>query len=137
LAANVLQERLVATLSAFFGGLALLLAGLGLYGVMSYTVARRRNEIGIRIALGAEPGSVVRLVLNQVTAITAIGLVAGAAAAAGSGRLVNALLFNLAATDRTMLALTAMTLAAVAALAGYLPTRRAARIDPMAALREE
>ena len=137
LGANVLQERLVATLSAFFGGLALLLAALGLYGVMSYTVTRRRNEIGIRMALGAEPRRVVRLVLNHVGAITIVGLVAGAAVAVGTGRFINSLLFNLAASDRTMIAVTALTLAAAAAIAGYLPARRAARIDPMVALRED
>lgn len=137
LGANILQERLVATLSAFFGGLALLLAALGLYGVMSYTVTRRRNEIGIRMALGAEPRKVVNLVLRNVAIITAIGLAIGAAASLGTGRFINALLFNLAATDRTMIAVTGITLAAAAAIAGYLPARRAARIDPMSALREE
>lgn len=137
LGANVLQERLVATLSAFFGGLALLLAALGLYGVMSYSVSRRRNEIGIRMALGAEPERVIALVLRHVAVITLVGLIVGAAAAVGSGRFINALLFNLAATDRTMIVVTALTLAAAAAIAGYLPARRAARIDPMAALREE
>jgi predicted permease len=135
--ANVLQERLLATLSGFFGVLALLLAALGLYGVMSYAVTRRRNEIGIRMALGAEPPAVVGLVLKQVALITAVGLVAGAAASLGTGRFINALLYNLAASDRTMIVVTAVTLAAAAALAGYVPARRAARIDPMAALREE
>jgi predicted permease len=135
--AAVVQERLVATLSAFFGGLALLLAAIGLYGVMSYSVSRRRNEIGIRMALGAEPDTVVRLVLAHVSLITVAGLAAGAAAAVGAGRFVNALLFNLATYDGQMLALTAVTLALTAAVAGYLPARRAARIDPMLALRDE
>jgi len=137
LGANVLQEKLVATLSAFFGGLALLLAALGLYGVMSYTVTRRRNEIGIRMALGAEPRKVIGLVLRNVAMITVLGLIVGAAASVGTGRFINALLYNLAASDRTMIVVTAMTLAVAAAIAGYLPARRAARIDPMAALRDE
>jgi putative ABC transport system permease protein len=137
LGANVLQERLVATLSGFFGVLALMLAALGLYGVMSYSVTRRRNEIGIRMALGAEPQKVIRLVLRNVAFITAAGLIAGAAGAVATGRFINTLLYNLAASDVTMIVVTAITLAAAAAIAGYLPARRAARIDPMAALREE
>jgi ABC-type antimicrobial peptide transport system permease subunit len=137
LGANVLQERLVANLSGFFGGLALLLAALGLYGVMSYTVTRRRNEIGIRMALGAEPGRVVSLVLKNVALITIAGLIVGAAASVGAGRFINTLLYNLASSDGTMIAITALTLASAAAIAGYLPARRAARIDPMTALRED
>jgi putative ABC transport system permease protein len=137
LGAAVMQERLIATLSAFFGGLALLLAALGLYGVMSYSVSRRRSEIGIRMALGAEPDSVIRMVLTHVALITAAGILVGAAGAVGTGRFINTLLFNLATGDRTMIVVTAATLAAAAAVAGYLPARRAARIDPMTALREE
>lgn len=137
LGANVLQERLVATLSGFFGILALLLAALGLYGVMSYTVTRRRNEIGIRMALGAEPGKVIVLVLRNVALITGAGLIVGAVASVGTGRFINSLLFNLAASDRTMIVVTAITLAIAAAIAGYLPARRAARIDPMTALRQD
>ena len=137
LGAAVIQERLIASLSAFFGGLALLLAALGLYGVMSYSVSRRRNEIGIRMALGAEPDTVITLVLKHVALITVMGLLIGAVAAISTGRFINSLLFNLATYDRTMIAVTAITLAAAAAIAGYLPARRAARIDPMAALREE
>jgi len=137
LGANLLQERLIASLSAFFGGLALLLAALGLYGVMSYSVTRRKSEIGIRMALGAEPHRVVRLVLGHVALITIAGLVVGAVASIGAGRFINALLFNLATTDTTMMVMTAATLAAAAAIAGYLPARRAARIDPTVALRED
>jgi predicted permease len=137
LKANVTQERLIASLSSFFGGLALLLAALGLYGVMSYSVSRRKSEIGIRMALGAEPRRVVRLVVGHVALITVAGLLVGAVASIGTGRLVNPLLFNVAASDLTMIAATAVTLAAAAAVAGYLPARRAARIDPTVALRED
>jgi putative ABC transport system permease protein len=135
--AATLQERLVASLSAFFGGLALLLAALGLYGVMSYSVTRRRNEIGIRVALGAEPRRVVRLVLGNVALITLAGLIIGAIASVSTGRFVNALLFRLSSSDTTMIVVTTITLSLAAAVAGYLPARRAAHIDPMKALREE
>lgn len=137
LGAAAIQERLLASLSAFFGGLALLLAALGLYGVMSYSVSRRRNEIGVRVALGAEPKRVIAMVLGHVALIALMGLSAGAVAAVGTGRFVNALLFNLVTGDPAMIAVTAMALALVAGVAGYLPARRAARIDPMTALREE
>jgi len=133
---STMQERLVASLSAFFGGLALLLAAVGLYGVMSYAVTRRRNEIGIRMALGAEPGSVMRLVLGQVGLVTAAGLIVGIVVAIGAGRFVNTLLFGLATTDATMIGLAALALAIAAIAAGFFPARRASRVDPMLALRE-
>ena len=135
--AALIQERLVASLSAFFGGLALLLAAIGLYGVMSYSVARRRNEIGIRMALGAAPDKVMRLVLANVALVTVIGLVVGIALAIGTGRFVETLLFGLVANDMTMVVIAAVTLGGAAALAGYVPARRAARVDPMVALREQ
>jgi len=136
LRAAVVQERLVASLSAFFGALAMLLAAIGLYGVMSYTVARRRNEIGIRIALGAAPAKVMWHVLSHVALVTVVGLVVGAAVSLGTGRFVNTLLFGLVASDTTMVIIAAVTLGSAAALAGYLPARRAASVDPMIALRE-
>lgn len=135
--AALTQERLVASLSAFFGGLALLLAAIGLYGVMSYSVARRRNEIGIRMALGAAPQKVMRLVLSNVALVTILGLAVGIGLALATGRFVNTLLFGLVATDMTMVVIATATLAGAAGVAGYLPARRAARVDPMVALREQ
>jgi putative ABC transport system permease protein len=134
---SMMQERLIAMLSGFFGALALLVAGIGLYGTMSLAVARRRNEIGIRMALGALPGSVVWMVLRDVTIVTLIGIAIGAVSGVLSGRLVAALLFGLEPSDITTWALAIAALAAAAGLAGYLPARRAARLDPMLALREE
>jgi ABC-type antimicrobial peptide transport system permease subunit len=131
------RERLLATLSGFFGGLALLLATIGLYGVMSYNVARRRNEIGIRLALGADQGGVLRMVLSEVARLVGVGLAVGLGAALVTTRFVWAFLYGLKATDPSTLVLAAAVLAAVAAVAGYLPARRASRLDPMAALREE
>jgi predicted permease len=135
--AAMIQERLVASLSAFFGGLALLLAAIGLYGVMSYSVARRRNEIGIRMALGAAPREVMSHVLTNVAIVTVVGLTAGIALAIATGRFVNTLLFGLVASDLTMVAIAAVTLGGAAALAGYVPARRAAHVDPLVALREQ
>jgi predicted permease len=132
------QERVVAMLSAFFGGLALLLAGLGLYGVMSYAVSRRRTEIGIRMALGAGPAGAVRLVLRRVAILVGVGVAAGAVLAIWAGQFVAAtgLLFGLEPRDPATLASSAVVLATIGAMAGYLPARRASRIDPARILRE-
>jgi predicted permease len=124
------QDRIVAELSGFFGGLALLLAGLGLYGVTSYAVTRRRAELGIRMALGAAPAIVIRLVLARVSTLVASGVAIGAAFALGSARFVTALLYGLQPSDPATLVGAVMTLVTVGALAGWLPAYRASRIDP-------
>jgi len=134
---SLIQERVIAMLSGFFGTLALLVAGVGLYGMMSLAVTRRRNEIGVRMALGAEPGRVIRMVLREVATITLLGLIAGAAIALTASQLVAKLLFGLTPTDPATCAMATALLASVALLAGYLPARRASRVDPMIALREE
>jgi putative ABC transport system permease protein len=130
------QERVVAMLSAFFGGLALLLAGLGLYGVMSYAVSRRRTEIGIRMALGAGPAGAVRLVLVRVAVLVGMGVIAGAALSLWASKYVATLLFGLPPRDPATLLTAALVLTAIGGIAGYLPARRAARIDPARVLRE-
>jgi predicted permease len=134
---GMLRERLMATLSTFFGMLAALIAAIGLYGVMSYLVARRTNEIGIRIALGADGRRVLALVMSESARLLGIGLAAGTALALAVGRTAESMLFGVTPGDsRTLLAAIGL-LAAVTAAASYLPARRAARLEPMAALREE
>jgi putative ABC transport system permease protein len=135
--ASLIQERMVAMLSGFFGGLALLLAVLGLYGVTSYAVSRRRAEIGIRIALGAAPSGVVRLVLTRVTALVAIGVAVGAGVSVWASKFVATLLFGLEPRDPATLVSAAVVLAAIGAIAGWLPAYRASRIDPAEVLRSE
>jgi predicted permease len=134
---SIEREKLLATLSGFFGALALMLATVGLYGVMSYNVARRRNEIGIRIALGAQQSRVLRMVLGEVSVLIGIGLAIGLGAAIGTTRFLAGFLYGMKANDPWTLSLAAGVLALVAALAGFLPARRASRLDPMRALREE
>jgi predicted permease len=131
------RERLLATLSGFFGGLALLLAMIGLYGVMSYNVTRRRNEIGIRMALGAEPARVLRMVMREVGLLIAVGLALGLAVALATTRLVATFLYGLTPRDPLTLSLAVVLLAVVASLAGYLQARRASRLEPLIALRDE
>src|SRR5499426_811318 len=134
---SLAQQKLVARLATFFGLLALLLACVGLYGVLSYAVARRTNEIGVRMALGAMRGDVIWLVLREALALVGAGAVIGLLASLAATRTVSTLLFGLEPDDPLTIAAATLLLLAVAALAGYLPARRAARVDPMAALREE
>jgi predicted permease len=134
---SLLRERLMATLSGFFGALAALIATIGLYGVMSYTVARRRNEIGIRMALGADPRDVVRMVMREASILLSAGVVIGTLLAVGAARTASALLFGLRPGDPATLAAAAAALGGVAMLASYLPALRAARLEPTEALREE
>jgi ABC-type antimicrobial peptide transport system permease subunit len=134
---SLVTERMLASLSTMFGCLATLLAAIGLYGVMAYTVARRTREIGIRMALGASRGSVVWLVLREVLLLAGIGVAAGAPAAWASTRLVETQLFGIKPADPMTMLLAAIGIAAVALFSGYLPARRATAIDPMRALRWE
>jgi predicted permease len=129
------QERVIAMLSGFFGALALLLAGIGLYGVTSYAVSRRRTEIGIRMALGADAAGVVRLVLTRVAILVGIGVIVGTGISIWASRFVGTLLYGLEPRDPMTLIGAALVLGTIGALAGWLPARRAARIDPAEALR--
>ena len=131
------QEKIFAQACALFGGLAVLIASIGLFGLMSYSVARRTNEIGIRMALGADRGAVVGMVVGESMRLIAVGLAIGLAAVLAAGRFVASLLFDLAPGDPWTLAGAAGLLIALAAIAGYLPARTASRVDPMVALRSE
>jgi putative ABC transport system permease protein len=134
---SLMRERLMATLSGFFGVLAGLLATIGLYGVMAYMVERRRNEIGIRMALGANRGEVMRMVMREAGLLLGAGVVVGLVAAVAAARTASTLLFGLSPGDPSTLLMAAAGLGAVAMLASYLPALRAARLEPTEALREE
>jgi predicted permease len=134
---NLLRERLMALLSGFFGVLAGLLATVGLYGVISYLVARRRNEIGIRMALGADRRRVVGMVMREAGKLVAVGVAIGMALSLIAGRSASALLFGLKPHDPATLVTACAVLALIAAFASFVPARRASKLDPMAALRHE
>jgi ABC-type antimicrobial peptide transport system permease subunit len=134
---NIVPERLIATLSEFLGCLGVVLAGIGLYGLLAYTVARRTNEIGIRMALGATASRVSRLVLREVLGMVCAGSVAGTAMVLWSRPLATKVLSDLKWEGATPLGIGGEVMIAAALLAAWVPVRRAARVDPMVALRHE
>ena len=134
--ATATQERLVATMSGFFGALALLLAGLGLYGVVAHAVSARRTEIGLRMALGAQATGILRLVFRRVGVLIVAGLALGLAGSWWAARFIGPLLFKVESRDPMTFAGTAAVLVAVGVLAAWVPARRAARLDPATVLRE-
>jgi len=134
---SLLRERLMATLSAFFGGLAVIIATIGLYGVMSYTVARRRVEIGVRMALGADRARVVGMIVREAALLLVAGVIAGTVLGIAAGRWASALLYDLKPWDPLTIGLAIVALGAATLLASWLPARRASRLEPTVALREE
>ena len=137
LAVSIEQRRFNMLLLSLFAAVALALAAVGIYGVVSYSVAQRTSEIGLRMALGAARGQVLRLVIGRSLALTAVGVAFGLAAAAGLTRFLSTMLYGVRATDPWTFAGVALVLAAVATFASYVPARRAMKVDPMTALRNE
>ncbi|MGH9345072.1 MAG: FtsX-like permease family protein, partial [Terriglobia bacterium] len=134
---SIASETLTARLSAFFGLLAVFLACIGIYGLMSYAVTRRTNEIGIRMALGAGRSTVLWMVLRESLILVGLGLAIGLPVALAADRLISKMLFGLKPTDPISVLAAVVLMLAVAMLAGYVPARRASRVDPMVALRYE
>jgi predicted permease len=137
LAESLARRRLVLTLFALFAGVAMLLAAVGIYGILSYMVAQRSHEMGIRMALGASPGDVQRLIMGQSLSLTMTGVIVGLAGALALTGLMTSLLFNVKPSDPVTLILVAVFLSAVALAASFVPARRATQVDPMHALRQE
>jgi predicted permease len=133
---SLTRERLMAQLAGFFGAVAVLLSALGMYGVTAYAVSRRRGEIGIRLALGATPRGVIRLILGRTSSLVVIGIVAGVAVSFWGARFVAGLIYDVPATNPATLASAALVLVAIGMVASWAPARRAARIDPATLLRE-
>jgi ABC-type antimicrobial peptide transport system permease subunit len=131
------EQRLIARVSGFFGVLALVLACIGLYGLLSYEVSRRTREIGIRMALGAQPGSVLKLVLRQGIALAIVGAAVGICVALSVAKYLASMLYDVHADDPVTIIAVAVLLVLVAFAACYIPARRATRVDPMVALRYE
>jgi putative ABC transport system permease protein len=131
------DDKYVGILFGLFATLALCLSAVGIYGVVSYSVAQRAHEVGVRIALGAQTGDVMRMIIRQGLTLAALGAAIGLGGAALTGRLMKSLLFNVSATDPAIFTLLTLSLLAVALLACWLPARRAANVDPMVALRCE
>jgi len=137
MAQTLVAEQGTAALSAAFAGLALLLASIGLYGLMSYTVSRRTHEIGVRMTLGAQQQNVRWMVLRDALSLGIIGIAIGIPCALAAGRLLASMLFGVSSSDVPSAAAACLLLLAVSLTAGYLPARRAMRVDPMVALRHE
>jgi ABC-type antimicrobial peptide transport system permease subunit len=134
---NITPDRMVSTLATAFAGLATLLAAVGLYGVLAYTVARRTREIGIRLAIGAQPESIRNLVMREVLLLVAVGVAVGLPAAIGLAKFAESLLFEMQGRDPVVLAGATAMVILVSLLAGYLPARRAMSVDPVRALHYE
>jgi putative ABC transport system permease protein len=137
IADSVMRRRFAMMLLSIFAGLAMLLAAIGLYGVMSYSVSQRTREIGVRMALGAQTADVLKMIVSQGMLLVVVGVGVGVAASIGLTRLMSGLLYGVSATDPVTFAGVAVMLAVVALAANYLPARRAAKTDPMVALRYE
>jgi ABC-type antimicrobial peptide transport system permease subunit len=134
---SLVQDRLTASFSSLFGLLALLLASVGLYGVMAHAVSRRTNEIGVRMALGAQRGEILGMVMRETLWLVMLGVTVGIPIALAAARLIASELYGLSPRDPLTIAITTLLMLGVAGSAGYIPARRATKVDPMVALRYE